>query len=401
MKEKFPEFYVNFDELWKDAVFVFDTNVLLDILRMPKSERDSFIKILTELKKTNTVWLPFQVGLEYHNHYKEVIKENDFKVDEAKNNIKKELERIKDDICKKYNRGLVDIDTELIKTEIQKSINAINIFFETANNSKTDYDKLTEEIANLFSDIGDDYNYSDKKEKKEKAEKRIKECIPPGFKDKNKDNGNDTGDILVWFQIIDYAKNNGKNIIFVTNDTKEDWFQKKGNITIMPRSELLKEFNDNTGKIIWIYSEDNFIREYNKNKNIPTNSKISSAEEEKLVRFMTLTQSSNTSSLNACDFFNRTKNSKSPKIVYREHIDEMKVWFLQNYEDPANSCPFESKEGGYFYIYGGPYDAQEELENEFGHIYNDEEIRIAAEELENEQGVWDWSGIPDDDDFQN
>ena len=59
MKEKFPEFYVNFDELWKDAVFVFDTNVLLDILRMPKSERDSFIKILTELKKTNTVWLPF------------------------------------------------------------------------------------------------------------------------------------------------------------------------------------------------------------------------------------------------------------------------------------------------------------------------------------------------------
>lgn len=401
MKEKFPEFYVNFDELWKDAVFVFDTNVLLDILRMPKSERDSFIKILTELKKTNTVWLPFQVGLEYHNHYKEVIKENDFKVDEAKNNIKKELERIKDDICKKYNRGLVDIDTELIKTEIQKSIDAINIFFETANNSKTDYDKLTEEIANLFSDIGDDYNYSDKKEKKEKAEKRIKECIPPGFKDKNKDNGNDTGDILVWFQIIDYAKNNGKNIIFVTNDTKEDWFQKKGNITIMPRSELLKEFNDNTGKIIWIYSEDNFIREYNKNKNIPTNSKISSAEEEKLVRFMTLPQSSNTSILNACDFFNRTKNSKSPKIVYREHIDEMKVWFLQNYEDPANSCPFESKEGGYFYIYGGPYDAQEKLENEFGHIYNDEEIRIAAEELENEQGVWDWSGIPDDDDFQN
>ena len=258
MKEKFPEFYVNFDELWKDAVFVFDTNVLLDILRMPKSERDSFIKILTELKKTNTVWLPFQVGLEYHNHYKEVIKENDFKVDEAKNNIKKELERIKDDIGKKYKRGLVDIDTELIKTEIQKSIDAINTFFETANNYKTDYDKLTEEIANLFSNIGDDYNESDKKEKKEKAEKRIKECIPPGFKDKNKDNGNDTGDIFVWFQIIDYAKNNGKNIIFVTNDTKEDWFQKKGNITIMPRLELLKEFNDTTGKFIWIYSEDNF-----------------------------------------------------------------------------------------------------------------------------------------------
>ena len=36
MKEKFPEFYIDFDKLWKEAVFVFDTNVLLDILRMPK-----------------------------------------------------------------------------------------------------------------------------------------------------------------------------------------------------------------------------------------------------------------------------------------------------------------------------------------------------------------------------
>lgn len=401
MKEKFPEFYIDFEKLWKDAVFVFDTNVLLDILRMPKFERDSLIKIITELRKTNTVWLPFQVVFEYHNHYKEVIKENDFKVNEAKTNIKKEFEKLKDDINKKYNRGLVDIDTELIKNEIQKSIDSINKLFETANSSKTDYDKLTNEIANLFSDIGDDYNESDKKEKNGRAEKRIKECIPPGFKDKDKDNGNETGDIFVWFQIIDYAKNNDRNIIFVTNDTKEDWFQKRGNITIMPRPELLKEFNDTTGKLIWIYSEDNFIKEYNKNKNIPKASKLSSNEETNLVKFITLPNYSNNANSKKNYLSKSSNNSRKPKIVYREHIDEMKKWFLENYEDPANFCPFESKEGGYFYIYGGPYDAQEELENEFGHIYNDEKIRIAAEELENEQGVWDWSGIPDDDDFQN
>ena len=400
MKEKFPEFYIDFEKLWKDAVFVFDTNVLLDILRMPKSERDSLIKIITELRKTNTVWIPFQVGFEYHNHYKEVIKENDFKVNEAKTNIKKEFEKLKDDINKKYNRGLVDIDTELIKNEIQKSIDSINKLFEAANSSKTDYDKLTDEIANLFSDIGDDYNESDKKEKYGRAEKRIKECIPPGFKDKDKDNGNETGDIFVWFQIIDYAKNNDRNIIFVTNDAKEDWFQKRGNITIMPRPELLKEFNDTTGKLIWIYSEDNFIKEYNKNKNIPKASKLSSNEETNLVKFITLPNYSNNANSKKNYLSKSSNNSRKPKIVYREHIDEMKKWFLENYEDPANSCPFESKEGGYFYIYGGPYDAQDELENEFGHIYNDEEIRIAAEELENEQGVWDWSGIPDDDDFQ-
>ena len=397
MKEKFPEFYIDFDKMWKEAVFVFDTNVLLDILRMPKTERDSFIKIINELKKTNSIWLPFQVGLEYHNHYKEIIKENDLKIDEARTNIKNSLNKIIEDINKKYNRGLVDINTGLIKDEINKSLDSINKLFNVSNNSKTDYTKLIKEIDCLFPNIGDEYDVTTKKQKLDLAEQRIKQCIPPGFKDKTKDNGNQTGDIFVWFQIIDYAKKNEKNIIFVTNDTKEDWFQKIGNITVMPRPELLKEFNDNTGKLIWIYSEDNFIKEYNKNNSIPTTSKLSPVEEEGLVKFITLPNHAVNTNIHRN---NISKGSKKSKIVYREHIDEMKKWFLENYEDPANSCPYESKEGGYIYIYGGPYDAHDELSDEFGHKYNDEEITIASEELVEENDVWDWSGIPDDD-FQN
>lgn len=75
------------------------------------------------------------------------------------------------------------------------------------------------------------------------------------------------------------------------------------------------------------------------------------------------------------------------------HIMEMKEWFLSIYEDPAESCPFESKEGGYFYLKGGPYNAEEELSSEFGSTYSDEEIRRAADELEREHGVYDWERI--------
>lgn len=69
----------------------------------------------------------------------------------------------------------------------------------------------------------------------------------------------------------------------------------------------------------------------------------------------------------------------------------MKNRFLKNYENPANSCPYESNEGGY--IYGGPYDAQDELSDEFGH----KKIRLVSEELVDENDVWDYSVIPDGD----
>lgn len=46
-------------------------------------------------------------------------------------------------------------------------------------------------------------------------------------------------------------------------------------------------------------------------------------------------------------------------------VDDMVNWFMNNYEDPANGVPHESSEGGYQYINGGPYEAEEELREKF------------------------------------
>ncbi len=51
------------------------------------------------------------------------------------------------------------------------------------------------------------------------------------------------------------------------------------------------------------------------------------------------------------------------------------------------------KKGGYFYLHGGPYNAEEELSTEFSDRYSEEEIQEAAEELENEYSVYDWEMI--------
>lgn len=72
-----------------------------------------------------------------------------------------------------------------------------------------------------------------------------------------------------------------------------------------------------------------------------------------------------------------------------ENIERMVEWFRANFEDPANSLPYESKEGGYQWLFGGPYDAGEELSSAFPDA-DDERIDGAVERLQR-GGVLEWT----------
>jgi len=82
---------------------------------------------------------------------------------------------------------------------------------------------------------------------------------------------------------------------------------------------------------------------------------------------------------------------KSLKYISKENqLEVMREWFYENYEDPANSCPYESREGGYAYIYGGPYDANQELQDMFDPYVKFDYIEELVSELQ--QQCYDWSG---------
>ena len=69
----------------------------------------------------------------------------------------------------------------------------------------------------------------------------------------------------------------------------------------------------------------------------------------------------------------------------------MREWFFQNYEDPAQSTPHDSSEGGYQYVWGGPYDALEELGDEFGHLgIPDDLIEEVANDVTSD-GIHEWA----------
>ncbi len=75
--------------------------------------------------------------------------------------------------------------------------------------------------------------------------------------------------------------------------------------------------------------------------------------------------------------------------------DEIKSWFFENYDDPANLLPYESKEGGYIYIWGGPYELREVIHERFYSNVDEEIINRVIEDIENEYGDIEWSKQPE------
>jgi len=70
-------------------------------------------------------------------------------------------------------------------------------------------------------------------------------------------------------------------------------------------------------------------------------------------------------------------------------INEMVEWFFERYENPAYSLPYNSSEGGYLWVDGGPYDAAEEIGGNFS-AYPDELIDEAVERVQSD-GTFEWS----------
>ena len=152
----------------------------------------------------------------------------------------------------KLSEGYIKLSTDT-QEQISQKIKTID--------EKSSSDNLRERLNTFFAH-GVPYSYEKMLTIIREGKFRYENEIPPGYKDEDDKTGFQMyGDLILWFQIIDYAKENDQPIIFVTNDVKEDWWhQEKGDKTKdTPRHELLYEFNDKTNQSIWFYTTDQLI----------------------------------------------------------------------------------------------------------------------------------------------
>lgn len=86
----------------------------------------------------------------------------------------------------------------------------------------------------------------------------------------------------------------------------------------------------------------------------------------------------------------RFSPSQFRRLSKRRQVEAMVQWFHENYEDPAVRMPYESAEGGYQWIWGGPYSPIEQISDQFSDISDEASIEEAAAEITRD-GLFDWA----------
>lgn len=273
MKDGFKGFYnPNGDVLeaiWNShsTIFVFDTNVYLNIYSYAEKTKLDLFSVLEKIKKN--LWVPNHVALEYQKRRLDVI-------DRERGNFTK--------ITNIFNRFNNQINVEIIQglgiekklPDLHKSLNDFLLkfnslcddfvkgVFEEQKRLKPDVrssDEIRKKLDSLLSGkVGESFTQSELDQIYEEGEVRFSNKIPPGFKDagKNGDLSDFTymnlnykrkfGDLIIWKQLIKEAsKEEIKNVVFITDDKKNDWWYGVGDKIIGPQEKLQSEFYSLTG----------------------------------------------------------------------------------------------------------------------------------------------------------
>lgn len=258
-------------DIWDNGIIVFDTNILLNLYRFTTDTRDDLLAQMEAY--IDQLWLPYQVGWEYFNNRENIIngltkvyKEISSKLNEDKVKLLKYY----DD---NYSRHPILKKEELTKV-FDKAIETITKKLDEWKANTPDYsatDPIKDKLFELYEGkVGTDLTEEEIKAAYQEGEERYADKIPPGFKDisnkKDKGKRHLYGDLIIWKQIIKYAQETQKDIIFVTQDAKEDWWVKKEGKAEGPLYSLLKEFRASTGHALMMYKQEGFMKAAKKKK---------------------------------------------------------------------------------------------------------------------------------------
>ncbi len=377
-------------EIWSSGLIIPDANVLLNVYRYSEETCQQFLSILSHKKFSRRVWAPFQVMLEFHKNRINVILDQKKPLEKIKSIINKHHESLKEEFEK---FGIHKFHPFIKKSEILEILNKTHretlekvLEFSKDHPDLTNNDPLLASIHSIFAKkFGQEFSDEKLAEIYEEGTKRYSEKIPPGYLDAKKGGVEQYGDLVLWNEILQCAKNKNKHVIFIIDEKKEDWWLEVSGKTIGPRAELKKEFRDYTGKYIHFYNSLNFFEHANNYLGLATES--STVDEMQKIHFQTkktFNLSDHAMKILKERYYQRSSEAEKEDIT---SVEEMVEWFFENYKDPADGVPYESKEGGYQYFLGGPYDPLEVLQEEFPNV-DFEKIEEAANIIYQDGHEW-------------
>lgn len=388
LEEVFPDaegiFSARFQKLsdsYKNALFVFDTNVLLLPYSMRKEGLIQLRELYKKLISDKRLYIPKRVAREFARNRNKKLAEIHHSLMQSKAGKNKSI------LGYPILNGLDEktkIDEALIELNKAEAnyYKAIDALASTIRGWEWN-DPVSAIYSELFTaDVLIEHN-KDNSELIAELDRRFKLKIPPGYKDSGKDDGG-VGDLSIWLSVLDLGGSKKRDVIFVTEDIKPDWWNQSNGSEFLPRFELIDEYRR--------FSEGNTLHIIRLSKLL----ELFEVEKELIEEAKEAEKSRKETFLRLFSGFKEERKRKSSifcKLTKEEQLSEVRAWFYSNYEDPANSCPYESREGGYQYIWGGPYDAREEIDREFCDIAPQSVIDEIVSELEGQCS--EWSACPE------
>lgn len=282
MRAQFPQYYqfteAEFSQLLDDCTFVFDANVLLNLYRYPQATREDFLTILKKLAADKRIWLPFQAALEFQDNRLSVIADQKNKFSKVRKIIEESKDQLKvklDDLQLRKRHPSIDPDTLLKR--IDRAFKDYLAKLDGLESGQPDVhqdDRIRTQVDDIFTPfLGQGLSKEDLGKIQEEGEKRYKVEQPPGYKDvaEKKESvrfhrdlaiKRKFGDLIVWKEIIAFAKQaKPKGVVFITDDSKEDWWLEVGGKSIGPRPDLVSEFHHETGLLnFYAYNSERFMQ---------------------------------------------------------------------------------------------------------------------------------------------
>lgn len=284
MRKLFQGFFRYTDEefkgLWENALFVVDTNVLLSFYKYAtKDTYNLCFDILKDLKEKNRLYIPHQVALEYFHNYEG----NMYKQHEGFNKLANKLMKFKETANSSISTAKSDYpyittfdNFNFVLEELEETKKKVKKKLDDEIKSLPDVNEIKENIFDLMDGIiGGPYSQEEINEIEKDGSLRFLHKVPPGWEDgDNPDKqGFRTyggmryqqkyGDLIMWHQIMDKAKDVSKPVIFITEEKKEDWWEKDGKSIKRPQPHLIQEFLEVTEHNFYIYRIEKFVENAN------------------------------------------------------------------------------------------------------------------------------------------
>ena len=232
------------DEILKSAIFVLDTNSLLAPFQTGKDDIEKIRKTYEKLISENRLFIPEHVLREFAKNRSIKISELYSSIESYLSNpptlksfdypILGELESYRAlkeisisilDGIKQYKKHLTELKDGITRWNWSDPVTSM--YSKTF--PETSIIKITIEETELLKEYTD----------------RLEHDIPPGNKDKSKST-NAIGDFIIWKTIIDLGKREKKDIVFISNDEKNDWVLKGNQNSISTKYELVHEYYEET-----------------------------------------------------------------------------------------------------------------------------------------------------------